>query len=399
MEEQARSDVLWYVKRLSGNDTLANGSHQAGPYIPKDALFEAFPPLNSPKTRNPRVQFALTVDSHGEVREARAIWYNNKLHGNPKGGRNEARITHLGGERSPLLNPNSTGALAVFAFHREALGRPAECHVWLCETEAEEKTVENCFGTVEPGDWLIRRMGKRGVFDQVRTTTDCWLAPEQMPQSWLKEFPSGIEIAGKAKELCPAMNARADARLLQRRKCEFDLFRSIENAVELPTIQRGFDNLQDFMDRAQTILQRRKARAGRSLELQIREILLEENLREKKDFAYQAISERNKRPDFLFPSEKAYRDANFPSEKLRMLAVKTTCRDRWRQILNEAKRIPVKHLFTLQEGVSEAQFGEMQEAGVRLVVPKSLHDKYPKSTRKHLQGFEDFLTDVRKLRE
>ncbi len=45
-----------------------------------------------------------------------------------------------------------------------------------------------------------------------------------------------------------------------------------------------------------------------------------------------------------------------------MLAVKTTCKDRWRQILNEAQRIKPKHLLTLQEGVSHRQFDEMQES-------------------------------------
>ena len=59
-----------------------------------------------------------------------------------------------------------------------------------------------------------------------------------------------------------------------------------------------------------------------------------------------------------------------------MLVVKTTCKDRWRQILNEADRIPVKHLFTLQEGVSVNQFQEMCESNVRLVVPKPLINKY-----------------------
>ncbi len=61
-----------------------------------------------------------------------------------------------------------------------------------------------------------------------------------------------------------------------------------------------------------------------------------------------------------------------------MLAVKTTCKDRWRQILNEADKIHQVHLFTLREGVSLAQYREMRESGVRLVVPSSLH----KNTRR-----------------
>ncbi len=39
-----------------------------------------------------------------------------------------------------------------------------------------------------------------------------------------------------------------------------------------------------------------------------------------------------------FPFRRAYHDTEFPVENLRMLAVKTTCKDRWRQILNEADK-------------------------------------------------------------
>ena len=68
-----------------------------------------------------------------------------------------------------------------------------------------------------------------------------------------------------------------------------------------------------------------------------------------------------------------------------MLATKTTCRDRWRQVFNEADWIPVKHLLTLQEGVSEAQFREMTQAKVQLVVPEPLIGKFPDSVQPHLQ--------------
>ena len=52
----------------------------------------------------------------------------------------------------------------------------------------------------------------------------------------------------------------------------------IEEALELPLIKKGFNSIEDFIARAQTILQRRKARSGRSLELQTRHILVDINL-------------------------------------------------------------------------------------------------------------------------
>jgi hypothetical protein len=126
-------------------------------------------------------------------------------------------------------------------------------------------------------------------------------------------------------------------------------------------------------------------------------IFLEDGLSEGRNFSSQAESDPGKRPDFIFPSEAAYRDPSFPSEKLRMLAAKTTCKDRWRQILNEADRIQVKHLLTLQEGVSENQFKEMTEAGVKLVVPRALHDSYPKDIRQNLLSLKEFINNVRFL--
>ncbi len=77
-----------------------------------------------------------------------------------------------------------------------------------------------------------------------------------------------------------------------------------------------------------------------------------------------------------------------------LLAVKTTCKDRWRQILNEAKYIPQKHLLTLQEGISPNQFKEMQESYVSLVVPKKLIPKYKKEIRPQIQTLESFIGDI-----
>jgi hypothetical protein len=183
------------------------------------------------------------------------------------------------------------------------------------------------------------------------------------------------------------MRQSPDDRLLRRRECEFELFRSIEDLVVLPRIREGFATVDLFMSFAHSVTNRRKSRSGASLELHAKKIFDEEALPHSHD----EISEGRKRPDFLFPSAEKYRSPSFPTERLRMLAVKTTCKDRWRQILNEADRIPTKHLLTLQEGVSPHQFEEMQAAGVALVVPRRLHSKYPPEMRQHLVTVTDFI--------
>ncbi|HXQ74694.1 MAG TPA: type II restriction endonuclease [Pyrinomonadaceae bacterium] len=396
MDEHTGPHIVWYVKRLAANDTLATGAHQAGPYIPKEFLFEVFPSLNRPDAENPDKRFELRVDSHPDAREVRAVWYNNKLRG---GTRNEARLTNFGGGKSALLDPESTGSIAIFAFHRGADGEASVCYVWVCDHETEEDAVEDRIGPVEPGHSVIWSVDESESSTTIPPSSraSCWLSSEEIPSTWLVKFPTATEIIRYTINLCPGDGLTVDKRLLQRRACEFEIFRSVEEAIELPLIQTGFYTIEEFVARAQSILQRRKARSGRSLELHIREIFLEENLREGEHFQHQAESEPGRRPDFLFPSAPAYRNPEFPDAWLRMLAVKTTCKDRWRQILNEARRIERKHLLTLQEGVSESQFREMSEAQVQLVVPGPLIKSYPETIRPHLQTLESFIGDVRLL--
>ena len=391
-------NFVWYIKRLSGNDTLANGTHQAGPYIPKNVLFLVFPELNKPSHRNPDIWFDICIDSHSDVKRVRAVWYNNKLDG---GTRNECRITNWGGQASALLDPESTGALAVFAFLLSDGIPSKKCRVWVCRHETEEDIIEERVGTVPPGQWTIwtasqqlhaiRRSRSRG------TDRSCWLEGEDVPTEWITGFPSGAEIVKKTLELRPGHGMSVDSRLLKRHECEFEIFRSIEDRIEHPDISAGFSTVDAFIVKANSVLQRRKARAGRSLELHVKEILNEEQFQEGVHYEYQPESESGRNPDFLFPTGAAYKLQSFPAHKLRMLAVKTTCRDRWRQVLNEADRISVKHLLTLQQGVSEKQFNEMYQAGVRLVVPSPLINKFPQSIRPELKTLEDFLGELRLL--
>lgn len=73
------------------------------------------------------------------------------------------------------------------------------------------------------------------------------------------------------------------------------------------------------------------------------------------------------------------------------LGAKTTCKDRWRQILNEANRIPQKHLLTLQQGISPNQLDEMEEEKVTLVVPEAYHNLYPEQYRDRLWSVQKFI--------
>jgi hypothetical protein len=106
------------------------------------------------------------------------------------------------------------------------------------------------------------------------------------------------------------------------------------------------------------------------------------------------------RPDVLMPGRKAYEDAvrgRYPTDKLIMMGVKTTCKDRWRQVLSEAPHIHTKHLLTLQEGISPRQLAEMHRNHVVLVVPEALHHTYPKDHEVRLLAVDEFIATARKI--
>ena len=398
----ARRHSLWFSKRLSANDTQATGGHQAGFHIPKRIIFTAFPAGDSPDEENPDAWFDLHIDSHGYSKSVRATWYDNRLRG---GTRNETRVTSLGGKESALLDQDNTGALVVFAFMLESDKDAGQCHAWICRSAMEEDLAENhLVGPIEPGKYALWSPHYEEIpsqFPAPQQSVEEHLQTQlELPPEWLKNFPSTSELAGRMVQVVSFADVPdPDRRLKQRCDGEYELFLSVEEATELPVIRTGFPGVDEFVERANSVLQRRKARAGRSLELHVREILEEEGLESGTDFEHGVESEPGRRPDFLFPSRERYLDMDFPADRLRMLAVKRTCRDRWRQILNEADRIPLKHLLTLQDGVSGNQFQEMVESGVQLVAPEPLIKCYPKEIRNRLMTFGDFIREVKALRE
>ena len=112
-------------------------------------------------------------------------------------------------------------------------------------------------------------------------------------------------------------------------------------------------------------------------------------------FEEQAVTENNKKPDFIFPDGKSYHDNTFPADKLIMLGAKTTCKDRWRQVLNEANKIRDKHLFTLQQGVSRNQLQEMKDEHLTLVVPKANKTLFLPEFHDSIMCLSDFIGMVR----
>lgn len=381
----------WYIKRLSRNDTLANDTHQAGPYIPKTFIFRVLPDLHNEQERNPRVVLRTTILGQTQ-RDVTAIWYNNKLFGQT---RNEVRLTNFGGRESVLLDPESTGSIALFAFYRDMDGAQYGCDIWVSQSREEEDYIQEVFGQIEPNtkhSVTLFADGSDSLMElRVRPQDGCMLRADEIDERWHEQFPSSTHIINLVLRRRPFRQHNLDALLLDRRECEYVLFQSIEEVIVQRRLERHFVSVHDFIAYAQTVLQRRKARSGRSLELHVYHMLKEYGLQEEQHFSYNKVTEQNKMPDFVFPSIHAYNNPAYPAEKLRMLAVKTTVKDRWRQILNEADRIPIKHLLTLQEGVSDNQWREMRDAGVMLVVPQPIQKFYPDYMHREILSLAEFV--------
>jgi hypothetical protein len=80
-----------------------------------------------------------------------------------------------------------------------------------------------------------------------------------------------------------------------------------------------------------------------------------------------------------------------------MLAAKSTCKERWRQILTEANRIPNKHLCTLEAGISNAQTAEMQAQKVSLVIPKPILETYSPAQRLNILTLNQFVHRIKEM--
>ena len=207
-------------------------------------------------------------------------------------------------------------------------------------------------------------------------------------------FPSTAEFSRNARATLPNVDAASDpdGALLAWIEHEERLFRHLERKIVATRLEKGFHDGEEadvdaFIAFSLSVQNRRKSRAGYAVENHLDEIFRRFELR----YDRQANTENKSRPDFLFPGSEEYRNEAFPECRLSMLGVKSSCKERWRQVLAEARRIPRKHLLTLEPGISENQTGEMASNDLQLVLPARLHDTYSASQQTWLMSVNEFI--------
>lgn len=367
-----------FCRYITANDTGTTGSHQAGFYIPKEAarlLFE------DPVARGTNKDKFVEINWQNDfVTQSRFVYYG-------KGTRNEFRITRFG-RGFPFLEEDNVGDLLVLA-QMDAMN-----YVGYVLSSDEDIDEFLSFFNLSPDDTnqIINLEAKSNLQITLSAILDEFV-------SKYDDFPDTKVMALGARECYNrAFNvverqivSDPDQMILNWTDAEYALFQKLEDKTYSPLIRKSFSDVRSFVEAANQILNRRKSRAGKSLEhhlasiFDVSKIIYEE----------QVVTEDNKKPDFIFPDSKCYHNFEFPSQFLISLAAKTTCKDRWRQVINEANRIKVKHLFTLQQAISKNQLREMREENVKLVVPHKYISSFPMEYQGEILDLSGFISFVR----
>lgn len=370
-----------FFKFIAANETGDTGGHQCGFYIPRDFLSEAF---ESPCVKGENQDKQVKILWNGEtLTNSRFIYYGKET-------RNEARITTFG-RGFEFLKTEYTGALVVFIKESKNL-----FHSFVFNSEEEIDGFLGILG-LSPTD------ANKLIQTEAKGPTD---REEQAFSKFISElsgaFPSSVEMSAAARKIegivydhAEYIQTNPDKKLLNWSDVEYRLFRAVESHRYGGSVAKGFATVDDFLKLANTLLNSRKSRAGKSFEHHLAALFAGNALL----FEEQVVTEGNKKPDFIFPSANAYHDMAFPDERLVFLAAKTTCKDRWRQILNEADRFKgkTKYLCTLQQGMTIKQINEMTEEKVVLVVPKPYIVDYPAIKRAEMLTIEGFIRKVKEV--
>lgn len=367
-----------FCRFITANDTGKNGSHQAGFYIPKCAallLFEnaGVKGVNKDKFVNIKWQDDFTTTS-------RFVYYG-------QGTRNEYRITRFG-KNFPFFEDDNVGDLLIIAqcndyfYYGFVLQRDQDIDDFFAFFNLSPERTNQLIDTSQANaphqqlDLNIRKLvDLHADFPETR----------QMAQFARSIYNNAFNITDE--RICQT----PDVHLLKWIDTEYSLFRSFEEKVYAPVYSKPFQNCQELVKFSNIILNRRKSRAGKSLEYHLATIFTAAKL----EFEEQAVTEDNKKPDFLFPNSDAYHNLLFPTDSLVFLGAKTTCKDRWRQVLNEANRIETKYLFTLQQGISKNQLREMRHEHLKLVVPASYRPYFDKEFQPEIETLSSFIEMVK----
>lgn len=266
--------------------------------------------------------------------------------------------------------------------------------LWLFGLEApSERFKTQVFEAGDPTLGFVARqlLDEIGIETEIPVTAENQL--EVLLDKFGGDFPTTAAFSDFARKTAEASSAieDPDSTLITWLEHEESLFRVLERHLVAKWLESETVDVDAFLKFSLSVHNRRKSRAGYAAENHLEAVFKSHSL----SYSRTAKTEGKSKPDFVFPGKAAYHDTQFPTNRLLMLGVKTTCKDRWRQVLTEANRITEKHLFTIEPGISEDQTDEMRERRVQLVIPSPIHDTFASDQRKWLWTVADFIQVAR----
>lgn len=391
LQEWIDRSTRLFVKKLSINDrSWADDSskHQNGFYVPDEVRASGFfPELMNKNTAKPHILMA-EIDTFwpatGESKNSRLRHFSNKgkemhLTRVPKSefsGLTRASLLVAGRLRKPwngarywLTVIDSASELAELlesaidlpSDRRYALFAPVRLTAPMDEIGKliAELATHHQNGTLDEFISLAAKLPRPEVFAQ------------RAQQEYLEDH--GVNTLNPFELPCPG-----DAIMKISRDIEFRLYRDAElrhRAAEViriitsggddivASVVRGFPELNAAFLSAS---QHRKSRAGRSFEHHVSRLLQDGGI----VFKAQMVT-GGRRPDFVLPGVSLSGGRKrLPADGL-VLSVKTTLRERWKQITSEQFGCPL-FLATVDDRVSAQAIHDMEQQNICLVVPEIL---------------------------
>ncbi len=375
-----RSEKAW-CRYITANDTGQTGGHQSGFYVPKCAAPLLFDELGRKGENKEKTVSILWQDDFYTT--SRMKYYG-------QGTRNEYRITRFGRD-FPFLNDEYIGSLLILSKMTDS--------DYVAYVLSSDDDIDGFYAYFNLSPNETNQLITAGGTDPDKKL-------EMFFQEHVRElddFPTTLQMSSlaqlnfnKAHSISKSDFIKSpDSLLLSWLDAEYRLFRLIEEKIYSGKLKNAFESVDEFVRIANEVLNRRKSRAGKSLEHHLSELFSKNDL----VFEEQALTEGKKRPDFLFPNSSCYHNFEFPAKDLVVLGAKTTCKDRWRQVLSEADRVEEKYLFTLQQGISLSQLKEMSDAKLTLIVPKPYIQSFPKAYQNQLKDLSEFIGIVKRKQD
>jgi hypothetical protein len=420
-----------YVKKLALNDWQWSedpDKHQGGAYIPKEDRDSGFfPPLNlkkrpegKPEIREVFVDISWSALGSKYSKLARLVNYRSKGEETHLTGVPAAAFSGLAPASFLLISRKDTREDPVFS----ALtidSRSASYDYLIDLFEIGPDFVSGLFEPVK----ILKTFQER-LFEFIGRALDAYRTGR------IDTFAASHSIMPKPKDLALlartqyqagsgiddfnpfSLQAPGDVIREISRGTEYELFREFEirrrsmelvqlilgNDLTAMSVEQALINIITEFPKIDRILlsaaQTRKSRAGTSFENHIEKMLADGGIPHE----VQVVIEAKKRPDFILPSFELYTATKRPRVDALVLSAKTTLRERWKQVHSEIRNCDL-YLATVDENIAGNAIEDMEQQGIRLVVPESLKNSDITAYRKqsNVISFKDFFeNDIRKIR-